>query len=210
MLMPRLIRTPDWFQSPQTKYPDLASVVRQQFTTTEEAEEYARSLGIQSVHYGQHLDIALLANEFLARLADRKRQMPVNLMVHSAYFVATYPDDFTNIPAMAENGVVLINARADLWQDVLANTRRAFAVRYWSTPAPLHAFFHEYAHLFQSETTRNRSLTPRQRTLASSVSVRACFNVEEFLCEVYAALMEGVQYDSDIMGAYHRLGGPRL
>ncbi len=203
----RLIKTPDWFQSPQTRYPDVASVVRRQFATVQEAEEYARSLGVQVVNYEDRLDIAHLANEFLVRLEDRGLQMPLTVMVYARYFETAYPNAFTDIPAMADQRVVFLNPKADLWQNALENSRRAFAARFWSTPSPLHVFFHEYAHLLQNEATRNRSLTLRERTLAASVSVRAGFNVDEFLSEVYVGLMEGVQYDSDIMGAYHRLGG---
>jgi len=135
-------------------------------------------------------------------------QIPTTMMVHSQYFERNYPSELLSvIPAMADNGVVLLNPHADFWKDPLQESRKAFAVHYWSTPSPLHVFFHEYAHLHQTEETRNQLLTPRQRTLAASVSIRAELNVDEFLSEVYAGLAEGVQYDSDILRAYKRLGG---
>jgi hypothetical protein len=103
--------------------------------------------------------------------------------------------------------VLLINPQAGYWQDPVTRSRELFGLRYWSTPSPVHVFFHEYAHLLQSEGTRNQALTPRQKTLAASVSGRADDSVDEFLSEMYAGLIEGVQYDSDIMSVYRRLGG---
>ena len=209
MPTPRLIRTPEWFKSPETQYPDVASVVRRRFATVKEAEDFARSLGVSGVDYESRLDIAQLANEFLARLQDRSLQVPMAMMVHSDYFAEKYPDDLRHIPAMAEGGVVFLNPGADLWQDPLEKSRNAFALRYWSTPSPLHVFFHEYAHLYQKEATRNRPLTPKQTTMAFSISIRARDNLDEFLSEVYAGLIEGVQYDADIMKAYYRSGGKK-
>jgi hypothetical protein len=206
--MPRLIKTPEWFNVPETRYPDAAAVVRQQFATVKEAEAYAQSLGVHAV-YEDRLDIAQLASEFLARLQNSALQMPLTLMVHLAFFAAKYPDALEVIPAMAENGVMMLNPAAQHWNDPLAASRTLYAIRYWSTPSPLHVFFHEYAHLFQSEATRNKPLTARQMTLAEAISVRAQANVEEFLSEVYAGLAEGVQYDSEIMGAYRRLKGKK-
>jgi hypothetical protein len=113
------------------------------------------------------------------------------------------------VPAMAEAGVILLNPHAEIWQDPVAKSRAAFAVQYWSTPSPLHVFWHEYAHLSNREATRNKPLTPKQQTMAASISIRARTNAEEFVSEVYAGIMEGVQYDKDILAAFRRLGGQR-
>ena len=205
-ILDRLIKTPDWFESPQAKYPDVASVVRRTFVNVEEAEDYAKLLGVDA-DYEQRLDIAQLANEFLARLNDRGAALPLTVMVNSAYFAVKFPMDIEQIAAMGDQGAILINPAGQLWRNPVLSTRLLFRSREWSTPSPLHVFFHEYAHLQQKEETRQKALTPRQKTVVHPVSIRARRNVEEFLAEVYAGLVEGVQYDPDIMRLYRYYGG---
>lgn len=203
----RLIRTPTWFEAPQTRYPDLPSVVRQVFVSVAEAEDYANSLGISGVYYADRLDIGNLANEYLAQLRDRELVMPLSVSVNPFYFEQRFPDGFADIPALGDAKIILINPQAYYWRDPIRISQRLYQVRVWSTPSPLHVFWHEHAHLLQNERTRGWQLSPDKKTLAEAVSQRAMKNTDEFVAEVYAGLVEGVEYDQDILAYYRRLGG---
>jgi hypothetical protein len=203
----RLIRTPAWFQSPRTRFSSISSAVRQVFASTAEAEEYAQSMGVAGTFYENRFDIGNLASEFIAQLNERKLPMPLSIQVNTAYFGNRFPESATGVPALGEAKVILINPNADFWQDPILITQALYQVRAWSTPSALHIFWHEYAHLFQEERTRWCELTPRKKTMAAAISQRAMKNVDEFVAEVYAGIVEGVEYDQDILAYYRRLGG---
>ncbi len=205
----RLIRVPDWFERPQDRYPDAPSALRQTFATVAVAESFALSLGLDNVSYGNRLDIGNFANEFLSQLQERNLQMPLAVAVHSQYFRSRFADRVEEIAAMGEAGVILLNPISGFWDDVVRFTQVVYEQGVWSTPSPLHVFFHEYAHLFQTERTRGWQLSPARKTLVAAVSRRALANVDEFVSEVYAGLIAGVEYDEEIIRYYRRVGGRR-
>lgn len=58
----RLIRVPDWFEAPSTKFPDMSAVLRNPSQTVEEAEAYTVGIGVRA-DYGESLLIANMVSQ---------------------------------------------------------------------------------------------------------------------------------------------------
>ena len=202
----RHIQVPDWFAAPQNHFWDIASVVRTVHTAVSEAEAQAASLSI-AANYGFHLNIANLANEALLQMQERDLPLPVSVIAHEGLF-QKYGREAQSIPGMCENGVIILNPGANIWNAPIVSAFLLHKARFWSTPHPLHAFFHEAGHLLQfSGQKRQRPLTPKQASMAASISDYALVNADELVAEMFAGLMAGVRYDPDMLTVYRRLGG---
>lgn len=200
----RLIKVPDWFAAPQNYFPNIASIVRVVHVSVAEAQ--AGTLSV-AANYGSHLNLANFANEALLQLQEHSLPLPISVIIHEGFF-EKYGEEAKNIPGMGENGVLIINPGALIWGDPIAAAKALHKARFWSTPHPLHALFHEAGHLLQfSGQKRQQPLTPRQASMAAVISDYALVNADEFVAEVFAGLMCGVQYDRDILSEYRRIGG---
>ena len=203
----RLIRVPDWFAVPEAKFPDVAAVLRNPHRTVKKAEAYAVSLGV-TAQYGSRLDIANIVNEVLTELKERNLPVFVSVVVNASLF-HHFRAEAEDIAAQTMYNVLLINPEAHIWKAPVASASVLHASGFWSTPHPLHPIYHEAGHLFLPQVGSPKRLLHRQVTVASAVSIRAKENGEEFVSEVFAGLMVGVEYDADILGLYKRMGGKR-
>jgi hypothetical protein len=111
---------------------------------------------------------------------------------------------------MGEHNIIFINPGADFWVAPLLAAPAMYEAKEWSTPLPLHPLYHEVGHLLQRPPVhRQHTLTAREMTVASSISMRAMQDADEFVAELFVGLICDVQYDSDIMRMYARHGGVR-
>ena len=201
----RLIRVPEWFASPKAEFPNVTATLRNPQKTVAEAEAYAASLSVPA-QYGSYLEIANMVNEVLTQIKERNLPLFSAVFVHADYF-RDYGEEANRIPARTEYNSLFINPQAAAWSDPAGTAASLYKLKFWSTPHPLHVIYHEVGHLFLPQIGEPKKLLARQMTVASAVSRRARENVEEFVSEVFAGLMSGVEYDRDILGLYKRIGG---
>lgn len=201
----RLIEAPEWFRFPETHFAEPSSYLREQFNTVDDATAAARQIGVP-LKFGDRLDLANMAVELLRQLVERKMPLPTEIRADEVAF--RYYADSASIAAKTEGKIVTINPGSQVWRKIVEIAAYQGKVsRFWSTPHPLHPFYHEAGHVMLNRVEKQATLTKKQMTMAASVSRRAGDDAEEFVCEIFAGLMCGVRYDSDIVGAYKRLGG---
>lgn len=203
----RFIRVPEWFTAPEAKFPDVMAALRNPHRAVKEAEGYAAGLFV-TAQYGSYLEIANMVNEVLTQLQERELPVFVSVVVNTSLF-HHFGAEAENIAAQTAYNALLINPEARVWKAPVASAAVLHTAGFWSTPHPLHPIYHEVGHLFVPQVGNPKRLRHRQVTVASAVSIRAKENVEEFVSEVFAGLMAGVEYDADILGLYKRLGGKR-
>jgi hypothetical protein len=202
----RLIEVPAWFATPHIQYSDLATVVRFEFHSIADAEAYAQQMSVNAV-YGSYLAIANQMNEVLTQLAERNLRLPLSVIASPQFFRGSAQES-KNAVAKSENRVIFINPAATFWYDTLGATVALYELKFWSTPHPLHALYHEMGHLLQLQRVeRQKPLTAREAGIADVVSDRAKQDADEFVAEVFAGLISGVKYDRFILRMYRRFGG---
>ncbi len=204
----RLIRVPEWFAAPNVVFPDVSAVLRNPHRAVESAEAYAASLSVPA-QYGSFLEIANMVNEALTQMQERSLPLFSAVYVHADFF-REYGAEAEAIAARTEYNALFINPDGSAWSNPVAVAASLYESRFWSTPHPLHAIYHEAGHLFLPQVGEPNKLRPSQVTVATAVSFRAKANVDEFIAEVFAGLMCGVEFDSDILRLYKRLGGKLL
>lgn len=184
------------------------------YNTLEEAEVWARSLGVL-VDYDGRLDLANYANELLWRLNTRALPLPDEIRIDAGSFHSLGRHAIV-IPASTNKRRISINPSALYWNDPVSAAYEARQQRFWSSDDPLHPLLHEAGHALIYKASPEswegmRDLTNAQKTVAAGeVSVRACQDAYEFSAEVFAALMAGQKYGENIMRWYKSRGGIRV
>lgn len=172
-----------------------------------DAEEYAATLGVQA-DYGTYLLLGNMVNQVLTELTLRRLPLFSHVFVRTEFF-ERYGRKRRLVVARTEDTVLFVNPESNVMTDPVGSTHSLYASGFWSTPHPLHSLYHEVGHLFIRHEGEPKLLLPRQAAIASSVSIRAIENQEEFVSEVFAGLMSDVKYDKHILDLYRRLGGTR-
>ena len=188
-----------------------APQVHYTYNSLEEAEVWARSLGVL-VDYEARLDLANYANELLWRLNIRSLPLPDEIRVDATVF-SSLGALAIQAAASTKQGRISINPFGFFWRDPLNTAVQQRRERSWSSANWLHPLLHEAGHALvykfnPAGFASLRDLTNAQRTVVSGeVSFRACIDGYEFTAEVFAGLMAGKTYSKDVMRWYKSRGG---
>lgn len=188
--------------------------MRNQFTTVEEAEEWAVLLGV-ATDYAERLDLANFANELLSQLMGRFLPLPDQILIDAQPF-RFLGRQAVQSPASANKGRIAINPDALYWNNPNVFAGMLRQQRFWSSDNVLHPLYHEAGHvlLYKADPQRFesvRDLSNAQKTvIAGEVSQRACRNVHEFVSEVFAGLMAERTFSRDVIRWYRNRGGVKL
>jgi hypothetical protein len=199
--------------------------------TVEEAHEFATSLGVEDVDYGDRLDIANNANDALAVAHQRGLPMPAAIKVEE--FPEDQADEWANYTPAPSGaiGTIAINAGNPAWEDMATAMREARDNHDLATDDPRHPMMHELGELamhqsageaFDQHTEEYREAEQEFRDLgetreldhiSDAVSDRASQNHSEFVAEVFAALVLGreeLRDDETVMHLFRHFGGDSI
>ncbi len=204
----RFIKVPDWFSEPTQRFPSLSVVVREEFDSVVAAQTYAEMLNAR-VNFGEKLIVANMVNEFLTQLMERGMPLPQEMVVDANAFREYERNKVRFIAAKTVDKTIYINPSSIVWINPV-QAAQMYEGRFWSTPHPLHPFFHEEGHILLGTAGSPRPLSAKQANVAASVSTYAKGNQEELVCEMLAGLFCEVEYDADMMRLYKRLGGKTI
>jgi hypothetical protein len=111
---------------------------------------------------------------------------------------------------------IVFNADNPVWADI-----RGFMGQqkdFYSTAHPQHIVRHELGHAAHCHSLSSKegeriwfaeSRKPGEESIARRVSVRAAWNPEVFVAEVFAGLWGGIDYDGEVIGLFERYQGQR-
>ncbi|MCW3101084.1 MAG: phage head morphosis protein [Chthonomonadaceae bacterium] len=180
--------------------------------TVADAEAAAKKLGV-TAKYGQDLTIANTCSQMLSELQERKLPLPEKIIVSAEKFKYS-PDGAI---ARAEHNAIVINPGSSFWANPTEHAKFNYGRKFWSTDHPLHVLRHEAGHLawekrspIHYRNSGSADLKPDEITEAASVSRRAYPQVDEFISEVFAALLDGRQVIPEVMKIYRKYGGPKI
>jgi hypothetical protein len=132
---------------------------------------------------------------------------------------AAFDDPFERIQIVAAydhlDDLIVFNPDHPAWADIVRFHREHPGL--YGTDHRHHIVRHELGHaahyrLLDQEGRRtiwNADLSMSEREIAGKVSIRAAWNVKEFVAEVYAGLWASIPYDEDTLLLYNQFRGPR-
>jgi hypothetical protein len=135
-----------------------------------------------------------------------------------AHLEAMCDDPFERMNVIAaydtDEDLIVFNPDHDAWNDPKAFL--AANPGFYSTLSRDHLVRHEVGHAKhyrslgeeQRKTLWLAELTSEQQIIATKVSRRAAHSVREFVADVYAGLLEGLEFSSDVMALYASFQGP--
>lgn len=228
---------PEAEASPKIVSPDQSSPTGyRQARTLEEAEAYAREMGVETVTYRNPkypldaeqeriaLNAANAANEALMIMRERGLPVPPQLLfqprgdnpVIAAFRARSFRANQFGIVTDFDNPAVFIDhkAHADFWTDDSIAERshqRGFNAGKNRTDVILHEFGH-FMHFTNGRTQylgRNaqQPLPAEREAVARTVSRYAATNEVEFVAETFVKLIRGDSVSDDAMNLYRELGG---
>lgn len=205
----RFVKVPDWFSEPSQRFSSVSVVVQKDYDSIVAAQTYAETLNVR-VEFGEKLTVANMVNEFLTQLMERGMTLPQEVIVNANPFRDYEQNKVRFIAAKTVDRTIYINPSSVVWVNPVQAAAQMYEGRFWSTPHPLHPFFHEEGHILLGTAGRPRPLSAKQANVAASVSTYAKGNQEELVCEMLAGLFCEVEYDADMMRLYKRLGGKTI
>lgn len=196
-------------------------------STLQEAEAFAQRLGVQArfADGGRHaLAVANAHNEVLQQVAATGLPLPASVVADAAVFQTfrMTAAEMRATPAayVAARDTIYLNPRSSAFHEgmssVARDARQQHRIGFWSTSSPLHVFRHEYGHpahyhLDEDVYAQLRAvrLTDEERGwIRGKVGIYASESPQEFVAEVFAALLDGKTFDGEVMTLYRRFGGP--
>lgn len=195
-----------------------------------DAEEFARGLGVKNVKYGDksQIDVANMVNEGLADLRSRGATMPQTVGVgkfprkSQRGIVAQYS---------AKDDSLLWNPKNPMWNNIDGVVKKQYDSGFFSSDNPAHMIRHEMGHALDAKKNpqwfdtdpfnfqRRKSawladdyadvayLNGYIRRHVSGYSLR---QNDEFIAEVFAGRMDGIDYPDDILRWYREMNGPEI
>jgi hypothetical protein len=234
-IMCRCIRRvwhPDWDAAPAVEPTPIAKPepVVPAFTpakTVDEAEAFARSLGVKSAWYGRSLGLANMANEALADLARQGHELAgVSIEANAKHITHLFKDRAPNVPGSFGFTYerITLNERAHYFASggkAAAQTAQAqHDAGFWSSANRLHPIYHEIGHALHVAKNKQAALqqylgairwTPEALTeIGGDVSRYGLTAPQEFVAEVFAGHVAGKRYGNNVMKWYRQFGGPPL
>jgi hypothetical protein len=197
--------------------------------TVDEAQEFARALGVKQVDYQHYLAVANHVNEGLYLLKKRGVLLPNQVVVDSRFFhAAGRPTAFAAyVPSVAfgtgqYSQAFVINPRYD-WKNIGLAVAAMKERSVLSTDHPHHLIFHEAGHMAYHRAApekygRGPRLVSEQterfkceiESVRGLIGGRAFENYREYVGEVFAMKMTGVAIPSSVQKLYDKLGGPKV
>ncbi len=181
--------------------------------TAAAAEQIAkRMFGLKEVDYGGRADIGNMVN---ACLGDLRRAGMAPLDCAIRVDLGNFEGRNNARDILAEYAKrrheIIFNPGADFWQSPREYAKRCHQLGWWPTDQPSSAIHHELAHaLHQSRSPLFGASSPlltRDLAIAKMVSGNAARSEGDFVADVFAGLMMGMEYNAEVMEAYLRLGG---
>lgn len=147
--------------------------------------------------------------EWLSTLPSNSIEIPENIEISSRCFVGSYSNAICVF--VPDENLIAINPAFNL--DAV-NDALKLSPKYASSDNKYHLFNHENGHrlnyLINKDIYINfvqQALPPIEADLARRFVSESCYNVHEFVAEVFAGLAGGRKYGRDIMDMYIKYGG---
>lgn len=175
-------------------------------------EEEAKSYGIKQVSYiGAYSEKQIKdVNDWIKWMTSEGLAPPDNIEISYRYF-GRGSEDAVCMFVPSQN-LICVNPDFDI--DVVNDYIKRINPRLTSSNHKYHIYNHEYGHrqsfLHNSDiyySFANTRLSPVEDVLARNFVSESCYNVHEFVAEVFAGLASGKKYNKDIMDMYIKYGG---
>jgi hypothetical protein len=190
-------------------------------STVQQAEQEALKLGVKSVDYRQHLDIANDVNDIFEQIIQKGEVLPHHVDVDAAAFVLwgqQYQFNPDRVPAafwaddQTGDTYFYLNPTSSYWLNKQAQAKHEHSTGYWATDHQDHPIWHELGHVMQYDNSpiayqAQTQLTPTELAIAGKVSGYAQIDVREFVAETFAALSFGKTLPNDVLTLYQLYGG---
>jgi hypothetical protein len=155
----------------------------------------------------------------LAKAVEYAQSKGVTIVANAANDIeASKGENSWKIPGMYHAGTktIYLNQRSPYWDDPAATMAEARKINWLSSDRPAHVIIHEVGHAEHHKAVgtvvynqvRAQVFTPEEKAVAGRVSRYAATKPIEIVPEVYAGLVAGKQYDSEVMALYASLRGP--
>ncbi|MCX7998856.1 MAG: hypothetical protein N3A69_07885 [Leptospiraceae bacterium] len=191
--------------------------------TIKEAEERARSLGVEA-HYGdeKNLKLANYINQGLRYAQDRGRKLPEHILFDSELAEEIFKNRAIDVPAAFlepskspyNKTTILVNEKNDFWKGVKEIIVQYFKDKYITTDSEHHVILHEIVHLehfLKDEKLYKKKVKFTDEELKNKINKEVCelasLNSWKFVAEIKVGLIHGKKYPEDIMKIYYELGG---
>jgi hypothetical protein len=183
--------------------------------STEDAEAFAESLGVERADFGRHLHAANIVCEGLCLLKSRGAEMPLAVLASAVPFL----NQTSKVTAFFDVGddVLFVNPDKEAWSKDVERVRSdLFASGWLSSGHRCHGVFHEIGHkmhylqsphLFDEDPDFSEEA---RFELEDKVSRYAMKDPVEFVAEVFAGRMAGREFDEVVDRWYRHFGGPDL
>jgi hypothetical protein len=204
--------------------------------TTRELEDAVRGLGVKDVRFGRaNPEMARRVALGFASLKKKGEPMPRTVRIAAsefrgmdrtntpAAFAVRYTREGNRIVPKPGTDEILFNPNATYWENPNEG-RQQFDSGHWASDDPLAPIYHEYGHYrhwqkdpdhyseYLRRTTRSvadflkiQELPPEDRPSRYAMTAP-----EEFVAEVYGAMMSGRPFSPAVMERYEALGGPAI
>jgi hypothetical protein len=220
----RFVPLPEWAApASQASTSTTAKVERESTKSIRDAEKIAKGYGVKNVKYGsdENLAIASQINQVLKEMVESGKPVPKRVQIDAGFFNKHYGRRAPSVQgAFVANrdpnrALLMINPQATAWRNPKLIQENYTAGR-WASDHPLAVIHHEMGHFLHMHNygyskyslLRTVDLTKKEREMiAQEVSLYATANVLEFVAEVYAGMMAGRKFSSEIMALYKRFGG---
>lgn len=190
-----------------------------------ELEFEASDLGVNA-DYGEHVEIARLANQMLRLAKERNIPLPDRIQISERPFRKYGSKERRRFAAQfgseRRKTLIQVNPNAEYWQDrgalVEVNARAQRLLGNWSTDNPLAPLLQELGHLAHflnrpRDYIRLNDLGADGWEADDLASIRGLVSRYaetqplEFVAEVFVGLVSGQVYDATVMELYRKLGG---
>lgn len=157
------------------------------------------------------LEIKIAARQVIKEL--RLNRVPVPARISFEKLEEGTP----SLYAMA-NDEIFIDDRSPFWKNPAIEAAKRFDIGWWSTSNALHPIIHEIGHEAHYKSAPriyfSRSLerwtSVEFSKISGKVSKYAETDPSEFVAEVFAGLVDGIEYDPQVMAVYRTLQGYSL
>ncbi len=186
--------------------------------TIREANARARELGVPMVEFGDHLELANHLLEGLRQAVEVDIPMPDEILIDGGFFafhrIRSVPLLTRTTPANGE-AVLIVNPGHRYWNDLQTELVKLYQDGYSSSMSPFHLVWHELGHVAHWRHDPARYVAQYRQGLSTvdkavilnRVSSYGATEKLEAVAEVFAARLNSVEFDEQVMNIYRRLGG---
>lgn len=188
-----------------------------QFKKTKDAQKWIEEQGVEAARFSGNETVSRVLVEVVAEMKAAGFPLPEQIKVEPGMFTGR---DALETPAMMFNNRLFINPNWSHWSNLnqlTERTKRNFKSGIWSSGSYRHIMRHELGHNIWNSPglTRPAQAAERikqfesvKRHFEGRISERALLDVDEFVSEVFAALMNGEKIDNRVLAYYRAIGGP--